>query len=53
MKEKLSQFFVAAGTSLQSCHLATIRRYTQTHAANNYSLLAVFVAAGIVYRAVA
>jgi hypothetical protein len=31
IKRSLQQFFVAAGTSLPSCHLATISRYTQTH----------------------
>jgi hypothetical protein len=30
-KRRLQQFFVAAGTSLPSCYLATIRGYTDTH----------------------
>jgi hypothetical protein len=48
-RKQRQQFFVAAGISLQSCYLATLGRYKQTHRHTRPTillLLRVFVAAG-------
>jgi hypothetical protein len=50
-KQRLEQFFIATGTSLPSCYLATIGGYTDRHTRPTVLLLLrVFVAAGTCLR---